>query len=222
MSDDLRLAFSNMWGLQMRREPLAGAWAWLEFGLEPWEGPRSPYFGASLAAIAIGTAPGDYAATPAIQEQLALLREYLRKGADTESLFNRLMILWASSELPGILERPQHGAIVDAALAAQGADGGWSLGALAPWQRIDESVLPDGSDGYATALAVLVLQKAGGPSTAASVHSGRAWLIAHQDPATGAVPASSINRNHDPTREQANFMTDAATALASLALSRNP
>jgi len=218
MSDDLRLAFSNLWALQMRREPLEGGWAWLNFGLEPWEGPRSSYFGAALAAIAIGTAPGDYAATPEIQEQLALLRQYLGKGADSESLFNRLMILWASSELEGVLEESQRRTIVAAALAVQKPDGGWSVAALAQWQRIDDSVLGDASDGYATALAVLALQKAGDPAAAASVERGRAWLIAHQNPETGALPARSINRDQDPATEQGKFMTDAATALASLAL----
>ena len=219
MSDDLRQAFSNLWALQMRRGPLQGAWAWLEFGLEPWEGPASSYFGASLAAIAVGTAPDDYAATPAIQEQLGLLRAYLRNGGDTESLFNRLMILWAASELAGILEESQQRVIVGETLSAQRADGGWSVAALAPWQRTDGSVLPDASDAYATALAVLVLQKAGGPANSAAVERGRAWLIANQNQETGAFPAWSINRERDPATEPAKFMSDAATALAALALS---
>jgi hypothetical protein len=218
MSDDLRLAFSNLWALQMRREPLEGAWAWLNFGLEPWEGPRSSYFGAALAAIAIGTAPGGYAATHEIQEQLALLRQYLHTGADTESLFTRLMILWASTELEGVLDESRRRTIIEAALAAQKADGGWSLAVLAPWRRIDGSVLGDASDGYATALAVLALQKAKDPLAAAALARGRAWLIAQQDPETGALSARSINKDRDPATEQARFMTDAATALASLAL----
>ena len=218
MSDELRLAFGNLWALQMRREPLAGGWAWLDFGLEPWEGPRSSYFGAALAAIAVGTAPGDYAATPEIQEQLALLRQYLAEGADSESLFNRLMILWASGELDGILEGSQRRTIVAGALGAQNQDGGWSLASLAPWQRTDGSALGDASDGYATALAVLALRKSGDHAAAAAIETGRTWLIAHQSSETGALPARSINRNRDPATEQAKFMTDAATALASIAL----
>jgi hypothetical protein len=219
MSDDLRKAFSNLWALQMRRGSLEGAWAWLNFGLEPWEGPASSYFGAALAAIAVGIAPGDYANEPAIQEQLALLRAYLRNGAEAASLFNRLMIVWASSELPGIVEESQRRVTVDETLDAQRADGGWSVSALAPWQRIDGTVPPDASDAYATALAVLVLQQAGGTVTTASAEKGRAWLLAHQNPETGAFPASSINRERDPATEPAKFMSDAATALASLALS---
>ena len=105
-----------------------------------------------------------------------------------------------------------------AALDAQKPDGGWSLAALAPWQRIDGSSLGDESDGYATALAVLALRKTGDRAAASAVEKGRAWLIAHQDPETGALPAQSINRHRDPATEQAKFMTDAATALASIAL----
>jgi hypothetical protein len=128
------------------------------------------------------------------------------------------MILWASSELEGILEESQRRAIVTATLDAREPDGGWSLPSLAPWQRIDGSVLGDASDGYATALAVLALQKAGDSAAAAAIEAGRAWLIAHQDAETGALPAQSINRHRDPATEQSKFMTDAATALASLAM----
>ena len=52
LSDDARLAFSNMWALQFKAGELKGAWAWLNFHYEPWEGPDSGYFGAALAAIA--------------------------------------------------------------------------------------------------------------------------------------------------------------------------
>ena len=58
-----------MWALQMKTGPNNGAWTWLNFNYEPWESPNSPYFGASLAALAVGSAPDGYAATPEIQEQ---------------------------------------------------------------------------------------------------------------------------------------------------------
>src|SRR6516225_6580219 len=88
LSDDTRQAFTNMWALQFKAGDLKGAWAWLNFHLEPWEANESGYFGASLAAIAVGTAPGNYAATPEIQDQLKLLRDYLQQRADKERLFN--------------------------------------------------------------------------------------------------------------------------------------
>src|SRR5215813_10145029 len=81
LSEDLRQAFGNMWALQFKAGELKGAWAWLNFHYEPWESNASGYFGAALAAIAVGTAPGNYAAGPEIQEQLKLLRDYLRGRA---------------------------------------------------------------------------------------------------------------------------------------------
>ena len=61
LSDDTRTALGVMWALQMKTGPDAGAWTWLNFKMEPWESPNSPYFGASLAALAVGSAPEGYA-----------------------------------------------------------------------------------------------------------------------------------------------------------------
>ena len=62
-SDDARAAFDNMWALQFRSGDLSGGWAWLNFHNEPWEANDSPYFGAALAAIAVGREPGAYASS---------------------------------------------------------------------------------------------------------------------------------------------------------------
>ena len=78
LSDDAQRAFDNMWALQLKTGDLNGAWAWLDFHYEPWEAERSPYFGASLAAAAVGLAPAGYAATPDIQDRLKLLRTGVR------------------------------------------------------------------------------------------------------------------------------------------------
>src|SRR5581483_390351 len=88
---DTRAAFDNMWALQMKTQEFSGAWAWLNFKYEPWESPNSPYFGASLAAVAIGTAPDAYAATPEIQQNLNLLRTYFQREFDRQPLLNKLM-----------------------------------------------------------------------------------------------------------------------------------
>src|SRR6185295_10664012 len=64
-----RRAFDNLWALQMKTGDLSGAWAWLNFHYEPWEAERSAYFGATLAAVAVATAPGGYAAAPEIQDR---------------------------------------------------------------------------------------------------------------------------------------------------------
>src|SRR5262249_37752059 len=115
LSDDTRLAFANMWALQFKNGDFAGAWAWLQFHIEPWEGQDSAYFGGSLAAVAIGSAPDGYAADPKLKDQIQPLRDYLKRGLGSEPLLNRLMALWASAKLPGILSDDDRRTIVAAA-----------------------------------------------------------------------------------------------------------
>ena len=218
LSDDGRKAFENMWALQFKTGPQTGAWAWLNFGYEPWESVNSPYFGASLAAIAIGTAPAGYASTPDLQERLKPLREYLHKGASEPNLFNRAMILWASSRLPAVLSSEERQAAIDALVAKQQADGGWSTASLAAYKRVDGSSPDMATDGFATALMSFVLQEAGVARTQASVSRGLAWLNQHQDRTDGRWAASSLNKQRDPASDPGKFMSDAATAFAVLAL----
>src|SRR5437762_64208 len=73
---DTRLAFENMWAQQLKAGEAKGAWSWLQFHNSPWEGD-SQYYGATLGAIALGTAPDSYRSAPEIRENLDLLREYL-------------------------------------------------------------------------------------------------------------------------------------------------
>jgi squalene-hopene/tetraprenyl-beta-curcumene cyclase len=218
LSDETRQAFTNMWALQFKAGDIKGAWAWLNFHLEPWEADESGYFGASLAAIAVGTAPGNYAATPEIQEPLKLLRDYLQQKADKERLFNRAMVLWASSKLPGLLTATQRQAIIDAAVAKQHEDGGWSMSDIGTWKRSDSTPLETASDGYATGLMALALQSGGLQRTDAHVSRALLWLSQHQDSKTGMWWAASLNKQRDPASDPGKFLSDAATAYAVLAL----
>jgi squalene-hopene/tetraprenyl-beta-curcumene cyclase len=218
LTDDTRVAFSNLWALQMKTGDLTGAWAWLYFRLEPWEGAESAYFGATLAAAALGTAPGGYAATPQIQDNVKLLRGYLTKQLDRQPTFNRLMLLWVGACLSGVITPAQRTALVAEAFAKQQSDGGWSMSSLGSWKRTDGSVMDVVSDGYATGLAVFALQQAGVPSTDARLEKGLRWLVQHQDKTTGKWTATSLNRHRDPESDAGRFMSDAATAYAALAL----
>lgn len=239
LAADTRRAFENMWALQFTRGDDAGSWAWLNFHYEPWEADGSRYYGAALAAIAVGMAPAGYAATPEIQDRMKLLREYLAKNADKQHLFNRLTTLWASTtwaaraggaggEAGGvdgagragvgvILSAEQQRAIVDDALRLQQPDGGWSMTALAPWKRVDNTPLDTRTDGYATGLIAYVLQGAGDARADRALAGALAWLQKNQDP-SGLWAASSLNKQRDPASDAARFMTDAATAYAVLAL----
>jgi squalene-hopene/tetraprenyl-beta-curcumene cyclase len=218
LSDEGRAAFANMWALQFKNGDLKGAWAWLNFHYEPWESNDSAYFGATLAALAIGYAPGDYAASADIQEPVKALREYLQKRADTETLFNRVMLLWASAKMPGLVTAAQRQAIIDAALAKQQPDGGWTMATLGSWKRVDATALDTASDGYGTGLVTLALQQAGVPASDAQVSKGLAWLAGHQDATTGMWYTASLNKQRDPASDAGKFMSDAGTAYAVLAL----
>ncbi len=57
LGPDTRAAFENMWALQQVKGDNAGSWPWLQFNQEPWEANDSGYYGAALAAMAVGIAP---------------------------------------------------------------------------------------------------------------------------------------------------------------------
>ena len=74
------------------------------------------------------------------------------------------------------------------------------------------------SDGYATGLATFVLEQVGIASTRLQIQQGLQWLRQHQDKNTGQWWASSLNKQRDPASDAGQFMSDAATAFAVLAL----
>ena len=217
LSADTRTAFANMWALQMKTGDLNGAWAWLNFRLEPWESEQAPYFGASIAAIAVGNAPSAYASQSENRASVDALRGYLGKQLEHQHTFNRLMGLWASTKLSGTLTVAQQRAIADEAFSKQQSDGGWSMSTLAPWKRSDGSAEDSTSDGYATAVATLALDQTGFGADS-RVKRGLQWLVEHQDRSTGGWTATSLNKQRDPNSDAGRFMSDAATAYAVLAL----
>jgi len=216
LSEEARTALDVMWSLQMKTGPNNGAWTWLNFNYEPWESPNSPYFGASLAALAVGSAPDGYAASPEIQDRLKALRGYFERQHASVSVLNQLMGLWASGALRDLLTTPQQKATIDAAFSLQQADGGWSTASLGTYERVDKTPNDTKSDGYATALVCLGLQAAGVSDP--RLAKGLDWLRTHQDRATGRWTATSLNKQRDSESEPGKFMNDAATAYAVLAL----
>jgi squalene-hopene/tetraprenyl-beta-curcumene cyclase len=170
--------------------------------------------------MAVGAAPDGYASGEAIQDNVKRLRDYIQREYDRQPLLNRLMALWASATMPGLLTPAQRTALVEATFAAQQADGGWSTAALGTYKRVDNTALDTLSDGYATGLATLALQQSGLDRTDARLTRGLDWLRRNQDPATGQWSASSLNKDRDPASDAGKFMSDAATAYAVLALSQ--
>ncbi len=218
LGDDTRTAFRNLWALQMRTGDLSGAWAWLDFHYEPWESHGAPYFGAALAAVALGTAPGSYASDAEIKDNLKLLRDFFQREYEHQPLFNRVMLLWASARLAHLVTAEQRQAIIDATFHEQHADGGWSMASLGSWKRLDGTAIDTRSDGYATGVAALALQRAGISVRDERVARALDWLNRNQVRPTGQWTASSLNKDRDPATDIGKFMSDAATAFAVMSL----
>jgi squalene-hopene/tetraprenyl-beta-curcumene cyclase len=221
LSNDAHTAFQNMWSEQQTAGQQKGAWLWLRFSNEPWEADDSDYFGATLAAIAVGIAPENYRAMPEVQTQLKPLQDYLNREFAAQTTINRVLLLWAAVKLPALLAPTRQKAIIADLLKKQQPDGGWSLSSLSgAWKRKDGTPQETASDGYATGLITFVLQQAGISPENPKLKRGLAWLIANQDKTEGSWPAYSLNKNkeHHISPETALFMNDAATSYAVLSL----
>jgi hypothetical protein len=201
LRDITRTAFDNAWALQSTGGPDAGAWVWQNFGLAPWESKESQYHWAALMAVAVAKAPDHYRDDPKIAANLAALTGFLRSHYETQPLLNKVVALWASTWFPDVLDGAQRANLISRLDSLQHADGGWSLTDLGPWTRVDKSSPQTVSDGYATAVTVLVLEE-----TAAETQ------------ATGAWTSWSVNKDRDPKSDAGPFMSDAATSYAVLAL----
>jgi squalene-hopene/tetraprenyl-beta-curcumene cyclase len=218
-----------------------GAWGWLDFGLEPFETVDGVYYGATVAALAIGSVPGSSTGRAAeTRAGVEKLRGYLKEKYAAQSLFNRIWLLLASTRLNVLLTSAQRVALITEIQSRQRDDGGWALDSLGTWRWSKTSApflapgTPDAamlakSDGYGTGLIVYTLRQAGLPVGQPAVSRGLQWLRANQqDVQVGqhswpAWRAHSLNfdREHggdkgEPWRRM--FMSDSATAFAVLAL----
>jgi squalene-hopene/tetraprenyl-beta-curcumene cyclase len=212
-------AFDNMWALQQTAGADRGAWLWIRFDNEPWEAYDSVYYGATLAALAVGIVGGDYRAQPEIQDALARLRQYLNDRYEAQTPLNRIALLWASAQFPGLLDHERRQQIIDDIWKHQLPDGGWSAASLVGnWRFEDGSPLVVRSDGYATGLIIVSLQQSGLARDPRLIR-GLAWLAANQSRWTGRWTGYSLNRRHRSLlHATSQFMDDAATAYAVLAL----
>jgi squalene-hopene/tetraprenyl-beta-curcumene cyclase len=211
-------ALDHLWEQQQEN----GAWLWLEFGLNPWE-KDGAYYGASLAAVAVGSAGKRYHEQAEIQARVASLKHYLKEQYPNQPLHHRVLALWASSRLPGVLTAESKRKLIEELLNIQEADGGWSLPKLGrngsgsgAWAS--RSAYPTGvvSDGYATGLVVLALKRAGIAADNPKLQEAIRWLVTNQK--EGAWPANYLNKKRDPQDNLGKFMRDAATAYAIMAL----
>jgi len=215
LSADARLALGNMWALQAD-----GAWAWLQFHNAPFEGD-SQFYGNCLAAIAIGSAPDGYQQEPAIQKGVALLKGWLTKNMDAQTPLDRVVLLWASAKLRGLLTNQEQSRIAGETLALQREDGGFSMASMIPgWKRHDNTPIDPSSDGYATGLVAYAFEEmnwtVGVPGD--GLKRALEWLGKSQVEEDGRWRAVSLNNNRPVLSDTGLFMSDAATAYAVMAL----
>jgi len=187
-----REAIDRMWSLQSED----GGWNWFSLKLDPWEMPPSRFYGAALAARVSGN-----------PKQTAGLKSYLAREQAAQPLHNRMMLLW-------LADAKEAKAIREELLKKQQQDGTWTMESLGPWEKPATAA----NQGYATSFAALALLKSGVKQGDPRLRRALDWLAAHQDRATGAWPGESMNKKYPPESMMVKFMSDAATAYASLAL----
>ncbi|MGC8642808.1 MAG: prenyltransferase/squalene oxidase repeat-containing protein, partial [Isosphaeraceae bacterium] len=200
-----RRALDRVWTLQKAD----GGFKWIKCGWAPLE--YDDYYGAVVAALGAGYAPGDYAKATSARAGLDRLRGYFRKNPPP-SLHHQTMLLWASTRLEGVMTSEQKEQTVKSLRALQRGDGGWCLPSLGHWKRRDGT--PNDpqspSDGYATGLVVFVLRQAGVPAADPAVERGVSWLKTNQR-VSGRWFTRSLNDDVD------HYIADAGTSFAVLA-----
>jgi squalene-hopene/tetraprenyl-beta-curcumene cyclase len=225
MSEPTKKALDILWNLQTTDGPEAGSWKWLHFGgpFQPWEVSASRYYGAALAAVAVGRAGKYYTLqTDAEKKGGERLRTYLKGPEGQAHAFNKAHLLWAAGELPGLLDESEKKPLIAAVVEKQRPDGGWNVAELVGLDNrtiSGQGPTDKASDGYATGLVVYALIKAGVPQSDPAVKKGLAWLAdpAHRGP-DGQWRAVSLNKDRKETQYPWTFMNDAATGFAVLAL----
>lgn len=200
-----KTALDRMWTVQKKD----GGFSWLKCAWPPME--NDDHYGVTLAALAVGFAPEDYAKSEAAQRGLEGLRRWL-KANPPDNLHHKVMMLWVSTYLDGFFRDAEAKAATKELLAVQRPDGGWSAASLGNWKRADKLQQdPTTSDGYGTGFVIYVLRRAGVPASEPRIQKGVAWLKNNQRE-SGRWFTRSLNRDNK------HYLTHAGTAFAIMAL----
>lgn len=208
LHDTTKAALDRMWTVQTK----TGEWKWLKCDWPPLE--HDDYYGAVLAALAVGYAPGDYAKSESAKAGIEKLKAYLKK-TPAPDLHHTAMLLWASTKLDGLMTADEKNAAIGELKAKQRKDGGWSLPSLGNYKRRDKEKTPNDpnadSDGYGTGFITYVLLQAGVKTDGPVITNAVKWLKSNQRE-SGRWYTRSLNNDAD------HYITNAGTAFCVLAL----
>ena len=170
-----RKTLDRMWNFQQAD----GGWKWAKLNAPPSE--VDDHFGTTMAAIAVGAAPENYAHTPKAQEGLNGIRRYLRERPPA-TMHNRAMLMLAAARVDDLMTDEQRRQTMADLLALQRPDGGWAVADLVEWKRSDGVRSdPVASDGYGTGFVTYVLRAgAGVPAQDARLRRAVDWMKTHQ------------------------------------------
>lgn len=217
LSPETRQALALMFELQLDSGTWGSADCW-----PPYE--SDAYHLATVAAMAVAAAPGwpeqpdDDAAAKGVER----LKNYLRTEPPPHD-YGRVLLLWASSRMPDLLDSEQKQQLVEMIWRHQRPDGGWSIRTFAApeaWGRGNRAEKLRGepefadppSDGHQTGLAIVVLRSCGTKANDPRLRRAVEWLLANQR-ASGRWWTRSLNTDGQ------HFITYSGTALSLLALS---
>lgn len=209
--------------LMFKLQRPAGDWYIEDDNNPPLE--SSTYQLATVAARAIANAPGWLAqqrGSP-VEAKINRLEQFLREPHKMQGDYDRTDLLWAATELPGLLDQKRMRELTDMILAHQKSDGGWSIrnfatpedwgkGNRAAKLRAELDFADPPSDGHMTGLAIIVLRKSGISATDPRIQRGVSWLLANQR-SSGRWWTRSLNR------DGWQFISYSSTAYPLLALS---
>lgn len=184
----------------------------------------SAYQEAHMAAMAVAAAPvwaSSLAKDDKLRAKIDLLKKYIRESKVPHD-YGRVLQLWTSLRLDGILSESQRQEALQLIRSKQKSDGGWSMRQFAtPEQwgggnragklREEPEFVTQPSDGHMTGLALLVLQEAGVAKDDPAIEKGLTWLRTNQRE-SGRWWTRSLNT------DKWHFITYSGTAYPLLAL----
>jgi squalene-hopene/tetraprenyl-beta-curcumene cyclase len=217
LSPETEQALKLMFSLQQPSGTWGSADCW-----PPYE--SDAFHEATVAAIAVADAPGWLAGLkdPVLRTGVERLENYLRTAQPPHD-YGRVLLLWASARMPGLLDKTQQHALVAMIWKHQQSDGGFSIRTFAAPEAWGRGIRADKlrgepefhhppSDGHMTGTALVALREAGVPASDPRVQKAVNWLLKNQR-VSGRWWTRSLNT------DGRHFITYSGTAFPLLALS---